>query len=159
MSDFTVSPLIEADRGWLCDFIAEHWDEGFIVTRGAKHFPASLEGFAARRGDAVVGVITYRFNPPGVEIVTLNSVLPDRGVGTALIDAVRPIARAKGVPVWLITTNDNLRALRFYQKRGFTLKALHRNALEVSRTLKPIETIGLDGIPLRDEIDLELADP
>jgi hypothetical protein len=57
----------------------------------------------------------------------------------------------------LITTNDNVAALRFYQKRGFTLAALHKNALEQSRRLKPqIPLLGLDGIPLRDEIELEI---
>ncbi len=160
MPDFTISPFGESDRGWLTAFINEHWSGPFIVTRGAKHFPASLEGFAARRGDTVVGVVTYRFGPEGMEMVTLNSLDTGGGVGTALVDAVRAIARARSVPVWLITTNDNLRALRFYQKRGFTLRALRPNALAVSRALKPeIWTIGQDGIPLRDEIELELAQP
>jgi Acetyltransferase (GNAT) family len=59
--------------------------------------------------------------------------------------------------VWLITTNDNLRALRFYQRRGFRLVAVHPDALARSRELKPsIPEIGLDGIPLRDELELEL---
>jgi hypothetical protein len=57
----------------------------------------------------------------------------------------------------LVTTNDNLNALRFYQKRGFVLVAVHRNALEVSRKLKPeIPLVGMDSIPLRDEIELEM---
>lgn len=59
--------------------------------------------------------------------------------------------------LWLVTCNDNLKALGFYQKRGFCLTALHRNVLEVSRKLKPeIPQIGMDGIPLRDEIEMEL---
>jgi RimJ/RimL family protein N-acetyltransferase len=59
--------------------------------------------------------------------------------------------------IWLITTNDNMPALRFYQKRGFRLVAVHQNALDYSRTLKPeIPLIGLEGIPLRDEIELEI---
>jgi hypothetical protein len=59
--------------------------------------------------------------------------------------------------MWLITTNDNMAALRFWQKRGFMLVAVYTNALEQSRKLKPeIPLIGLDGIPLRDEIELEL---
>jgi hypothetical protein len=50
-----------------------------------------------------------------------------------------------------------MNALRFYQKRGFVLVALHRNALELSRKLKPeISLIGNAGIPLRDEIELEI---
>ncbi|MBK9123270.1 MAG: GNAT family N-acetyltransferase, partial [Chloroflexi bacterium] len=60
--------------------------------------------------------------------------------------------------LWLITTNDNLDALRFYQKRGWHLVAVHRDALNESRRLKPqIPIIGMDGIPLRDEIELEMT--
>jgi ribosomal protein S18 acetylase RimI-like enzyme len=58
--------------------------------------------------------------------------------------------------VWLITTNDNLEALGFYQKRGFVLAALHRNAMAETRRFKPnIPLIGMGGIPLRDELELE----
>jgi hypothetical protein len=66
-------------------------------------------------------------------------------------------ARAAGrTRVWLITTNDNLDALRFYQRRGFTLAALHRGAVARSRRLKPtIPEVGAHGIPIRDELELE----
>jgi ribosomal protein S18 acetylase RimI-like enzyme len=90
--------------------------------------------------------------------VTIDSDKPSIGVGTVLIDAVKEIARQAGCSrLWLITTNDNMNALRFYQKRGFVLVAVHRNALEQSRKLKPeIPLIGDDEIPLRDEIELEM---
>jgi len=56
-----------------------------------------------------------------------------------------------------MTTNDNTAALRFYQKWGFLLVAVHRNAVEQARKLKPeIPLTGIDGIPLRDEIELEV---
>ena len=82
-----------------------------------------------------------------------------------MIDVVREVATESGCKrLWLITTNDNINALRFYQKRDFVLVAVHRNALELSRKLKPeIPMIGNDGIPLRDEVELEMilndADP
>jgi ribosomal protein S18 acetylase RimI-like enzyme len=92
------------------------------------------------------------------EIISLDSLVQGTGIGSALTDAVQQRAKAAGCQrLWLITTNDNLNALGFYQKRGFHLAALHRNALDVSRRLKPqIPLIGLDGIPLRDEIELEI---
>jgi RimJ/RimL family protein N-acetyltransferase len=79
-------------------------------------------------------------------------------VGTALVDAVAEAARAAGaVRLWLVTTNDNLRALRFYQRYGFDLVAVHRDAIARSRALKPsIPRIGLGGIPIRHELELEL---
>jgi len=55
------------------------------------------------------------------------------------------------------TTNDNLNALRFYQKRGFVLAAVYPEAIERARKIKPtISLIGYEGIPLRDEIELEM---
>ena len=106
-----------------------------------------------------MGIVTYNIVDERCEIVTLNSTRLSSGVGTVLIDAARDIAIKSGCKrLWLITTNDNMNALRFYQKRGFELVAIHRNALAISRKLKPeISMIGNDGIPLRDEIELEMA--
>jgi GNAT superfamily N-acetyltransferase len=106
----------------------------------------------------MVGLVTYNIEGESCEVVTIDSIRPSSGVGTALIEAVRDIAiKSRCERLWLITTNDNLNALRFYQKWGFVLVAVHRNALDVSRKLKPeIPLIGDDGIPLRDEIELEM---
>jgi N-acetylglutamate synthase-like GNAT family acetyltransferase len=105
-----------------------------------------------------VGLITYCIDAEQCEIVTLNSMVERIGVGSALVDAVtNAAASAQYRRVWLITTNDNVDALRFYQKRGFALAAIHRNAIEYSRRIKPeIPPLGMHGIPLRDEIELEL---
>src|SRR5439155_6312609 len=112
---------------------------------------------ASYKGEKV-GLVTYNIVDESCEIVTINSIRPALGVGTALIEAVRDIALESGCKrLWLITTNDNMNALRFYQKRGFVLVAIYRNALELSRTLKSeIPMIGNEGIPLRDEIELEM---
>jgi hypothetical protein len=60
--------------------------------------------------------------------------------------------------LWLITNNDNLPALGFFQKRGLSLVAVYRNAVDVARRLKPeIPLVGKNGIPLRDEIELEMV--
>ena len=55
----------------------------------------------------------------------------------------------------LTTTNDNIDALRFYQRRGFRMSALRPGVIDRSRLHKPeIPRTGDYGIPLRDEIDL-----
>ena len=92
------------------------------------------------------------------EIVSLNSLAADRGIGTALIAEVKEKAAEGGCRrIWLITTNDNVAAMRFYQKRGFSFAAIYINALEETRRVKPeLSLTGFDGIPLRDEIELEL---
>jgi ribosomal protein S18 acetylase RimI-like enzyme len=106
-----------------------------------------------------VGLITYEIVGDRCEIITLNSLAEGKGVGSALINAVRKIAiKAKCKRLWLITTNDNTAALRFWQKRGFKISAFHRNAVEQSRQLKPeIPLTGNNGIPIRDEIELDMV--
>lgn len=110
-------------------------------------------------GGEWVGLVTCHIQGAECESVTLNSLYPATGIGTALVEAVKEAAQsANRRRLWLITTNDNLNALRFYQKRGFVLVAVHRNAVAEAR--KPqIPAIGEHGIPLRDEIELEMLLP
>lgn len=109
---------------------------------------------------SLAGVLTYILDGPACEILTLHAATRWRGTGTALLDAVLARARQAGCHrLWLITTNDNVDALRFYQRRGFHLSKLHAGAVTRSRrTLKPeIPEIGDHGIPLRDELELSMA--
>ncbi len=128
------------------------------MTRGRVHDASALPAYVARDGDQRVGLATYRIDGSDCELVSLNSERDGAGVGGTLLAAVAAAARSAGCKrLWLITTNDNLPALRFYQKRGFRLLRIHRDALEASRRLKPsIPRIGMGGIELRDEIELEM---
>ena len=146
------------DRGWIVGLLTEHWGSTQIVTRGRLHQADELPGFMAFQGDDPVGLITYRIDGRECEIISLNSLREGIGIGTALLNAVREAAVSAGCRrFWMITTNDNQRAIRFYQKYGFTIAAIHRNALEQSRKLKPsIPLTGIDGIPLKDEIEMEI---
>ena len=116
-----------------------------------------LPGFIAEDGIEKIGLITYNIEGDDCEITTLNSFIEQSGVGTALIERVKQAAKEENCKrVWLITTNDNIHALRFYQRREFTIKALYPNAMEESRKLKPgIPMLGNDDIPIRDEIEFE----
>ncbi len=149
---------IEADRAWVCLLLIQHWGSREIVSRGRVHDAGEKAGFIAEQDGDRIGLATYLIERSQCELVTLNGLTEGIGVGTALVEAVADAARSAGCErLWLITTNDNIAALRFYQKRGFLLVAVHRNAMDESRRLKPeIPEIGLDGIPLRDEIELEL---
>jgi len=128
------------------------------VTRGKIHEIKQLPGFIAHNSSDRLGLLTYLISNGDIEIVTLDSLVENIGVGTALISQARSLAEQVAcLRIWLITTNDNMPALHFYQKKGFHLVAVHQNALDYSRTLKPeIPLIGLEGIPLRDEIELEI---
>jgi ribosomal protein S18 acetylase RimI-like enzyme len=119
--------------------------------------PSELPGFLAEDGTEVVGVLTYaRPAPDTVEVVTIDALRRHEGIGSALLDAVVTAAKESGAGrVVLTTTNDNVDAIRFYQRRGFRLAALRPGALAESRKLKPrIPLIGDHGIPLTDELDL-----
>jgi ribosomal protein S18 acetylase RimI-like enzyme len=158
MSGIFLRPLEPGDRDWVREFTAQQWRTDFIVVHGEVFHPAELPGIVALEQGKRIGLVTYNITEKGCEIVTINSVAKQAGVGTALIDAVKSVARQRGCKrVWLVTTNDNLDALRFYQRRGFQLVAVARNAIQESRKLKPrIPTIGFYGIPIRDEIELEI---
>lgn len=129
-----------------------------MVNRGKTHIVSALPGFIAAVDGDVAGLLTYHLDGAACEVVTLNSWREGAGVGSALIDAAVEAARAVGCTrVWLLTTNDNLHALRFYQRRGFRLAALYPDALSEARRTKPsIPVTGHHGIPIRDEIELEM---
>lgn len=154
----TIESLSPPLRPWTEWVLTEFWGSPRVVTHGRLHHAGSLPGFVARFEGEPVGLITYRVEGDECEIVTLNSLHEGIGVGTKLIEAVIGAARAVGGRrLWLITTNDNLPALEFYQKRGFTLCALYPGAAAESRKQKPeIPDRGYGGLPIRDEIELEL---
>lgn len=155
---FTIRPSDKTDRVWVAQFLDEHWGSTRIVTRGQVYLAHLLDGFIAMKDDKAVGLITYNIEDHACEILTLNSLVEGEGIGAALLQAVKQAALEGGAKrLWLITTNDNMDALRFYQKRGFALVAVHRNALDEARKIKPeIPLFGSNGVPLRDEIELEM---
>jgi ribosomal protein S18 acetylase RimI-like enzyme len=150
--------IVEADGSWVRNLLAEHWASEIVVTRGRIHHADQLPGFIAWDNGVRVGLITYRIEDDACEIVTLNSLRERRGVGCALVKSLCTVAAAHHCKrVWLITTNDNTAAMRFYEKTGFSLSAVHHNAIEVSRQLKPeIPRIGIGGVPISDEVEYEL---
>ena len=158
MEKYTFSEIEEAHRPRLQHFIREFWGGDVMVSRGQAHYPARQEGFRAAKDGVLVGIITYTVQNGEMEVTLLDSREREQGVGSRLIELAVERARHLGCSrVWMITTNDNIRAFRFYQKRGFNLAALHRNALEESRKLKPgIPATGQEGIPIRHELEFEL---
>jgi N-acetylglutamate synthase-like GNAT family acetyltransferase len=136
----------------------EHFGAPVVVARGRKHDPMKLPGFVAEEDGKLLGAVTFLREEDEIEVITLDSAAENRGAGTALLEAVAALAREQGVwRLCLVTTNDNIRAIRFYQKRGWNLCAFYRDALLAARKLKPqIPMLGEDGIPIRHEIEFEL---
>ncbi len=158
MKPFEIRPLNEDDRAWVVNLLRERWGSERQVTRGRVYQADEHFGFAATQNDKPVGLLTYKIEGDQCEITILNSLVEGAGIGSALLDAVSDVAaNAKCKRLSVITTNDNTPAVRVYQKWGFLLVAVHRNAVEQARKLKPeIPLTGIDGIPLRDEIELEM---
>lgn len=151
-----VRPVRESDRPTVEWLTTQLWGAPEVAVHDGVFYPAVLPGFIAERGARISGLLTYDVQPGVLEIVTINAIDQHTGVGTMLIEAVRAEAKHRGChEITLTTTNDNLDALRFYQRRGFRLAALRHGAVDRSRLRKPrIPRTGEYGIPLHDEIDL-----
>jgi ribosomal protein S18 acetylase RimI-like enzyme len=129
-------PLDDEDRPWVAETVSNEWGLP-IVSISGRHNPAELAGFVAIEGDERLGLITYRTTDEDCEVVTLNSFRPRIGTGTALLRAVKQIADDRGLSLWLITTDENSNAIRFYEHCGMARRALHRDFVEVVRRYKP----------------------
>jgi ribosomal protein S18 acetylase RimI-like enzyme len=153
----TVRQATPADRKAVGEFLsARH--SARVARRGELLDPLDHPAVLAERSGRIAGVLTYVVDGADCELLTVHAAQGERGAGTAMLAAVEALAAAAGCArLWVVTTNDNLGALRFYQRRGFRLRALRPGAVDASRTaLKPeIPVLGEHGVPLRDELELE----
>jgi ribosomal protein S18 acetylase RimI-like enzyme len=150
--------LTKEDLPRLRQFWIEHWGGEEMITRGNVYRPEQLDGFVVEEDEEWVGLLTFVVKDDECEVTSLDSLREGQGIGSKLIDQATEEARTQGCKrLFLITTNDNLNALGFYQKRGFEIAAIYRGAVNESRKRKPgIPLVGYNNIPLRDEIELEI---
>lgn len=158
MSPIWIERISAAHKTWIEKVLTLYWGSTRLVSRGKIYDGSGLPGFIAYIDQEPVGLCTYQIVHNQCEIISLNSLKENLGIGSTLITEVIKVARRdKCKRVWLITTNDNLQALGFYQKRGFVLVHIHPDAIKKSRQLKPeIPLRGQNDIPIRDELELEL---
>jgi N-acetylglutamate synthase-like GNAT family acetyltransferase len=146
-----------ADAEAVAAFLDRHGSA--VVARHGELVDATAHPALVVENDGrLVGLLTYVVSGSSCEVLTLHADPPRSGVGTELVEAAAELAAARGCDrLWLITTNDNVDALRFYQRRGFRLVGLQPGAVErYRRELKPqIPELADNGIPIRDELDLE----
>jgi len=155
---FSIQNVTPEDQIWIRRLLEEHWGSTQMVTRGKIHQADELPGFIAWVEGERRGLITYQIDDLACEIISLDSLRNGLGIGTALIAAVRDDSLRAGCRrLWLVTTNDNTPAMRFYLRGGFELAAIHRGAVNLSRQVKPsIPLTGIDGIPITDEVEFEM---
>jgi GNAT superfamily N-acetyltransferase len=153
-----VRPATPDDRAGIDAILTASWGIPYAARLGELLDLRTLPAIVAPGPDGLTGVLTYRHEGDDFEVVSIDAMPRHGGVGTQLLRAAAQTARGAGVSrLWLVTTNDNLDALRFYQRRGLRLAGVHPGAVARSRELKPaIPETGAYGIPIRDEIVLEL---
>ena len=153
-----IRPLTAKDLPRLIEFWKEQWGGEEMIVHGEVFRPEQLNGFITEDWSSV---ITYIIRDDSCEIISLNSLKENQGLGTALIGKVANEAHQQNCRrLFLVTTNDNLHALGFYQRRGFQLTAIRCGAVDEARKIKAsIPLMGMNDIPLRDEIELEMLHP
>ncbi|NLL91639.1 MAG: GNAT family N-acetyltransferase [Ruminococcaceae bacterium] len=154
-------PIGPENREKVNEFIARHWLSTDILIRGEIFDSTTCEGFLLENEESkkIVALITYDIRPTECEIVTLNSLIEGIGIAAKLIDRVAGIARAHGCQrLVVMTTNDNMKSISFYQRNGFDMVKIYRNSINENRYLKPsIPKISrFTGIPMSHEIEFEM---
>lgn len=153
-----ISRIDRTNRKLVNDFIVSNWYTSEMVVHGKVFDLTAAEGFAAFEHGDIIGLITFTLEDDEIEILSLDSIHENKGTGTSLLNEVVNSAREGGCKrIKVITTNDNIRAIGFYQKRGFDLIRLHHGAVNKARMLKPeIPLIAENGIPIEHELEFEL---
>jgi ribosomal protein S18 acetylase RimI-like enzyme len=158
VTPYTLRRLRTADRAVVVPLLEREWGavEVVALSLGGVVDASALPGWLAESDGEAVGLLTYLTSGDLVDIVTINA-FTGGGVGAALIEALAEDVRGTAARLRVTTTNDNTRALRFYQRAGFRLTALRPGAVDESRKIKPgIPALGHDDIPIRDELELEM---
>lgn len=153
-----IQQIDQFNREWIDEFILRQWFSMQMVVHGESIDLGTAAGYYAVEGDEIIGLITYRITDNEMEILSLDSLRENKGIGTELLNkAIFKAVETGCSKITLITTNDNLLALRFYQKRGFDMCRLYYNAIEQSRKIKPeIPLFGENGIRIKHEIQFEM---
>jgi len=157
--DFEIKEIQEGNKLEIEKLIKKYWSSTQIIVKGNIYDALMLSGYIAydKYNDKIQGILTYTIENDEIKLITLNSFKKGLGIGSALIHKIQEYALINKIKrISLVTTNDNISALKFYQRIGFKLYALYKGSMVESRKLKPeIPILGLNSIPIRDEIELE----
>jgi ribosomal protein S18 acetylase RimI-like enzyme len=160
-TDLAVRAVGAADHAVVGALMREAWGTMVVARRGEAVDVTGLAGFVARLDGADVGLALVAAREDEYEVVAISTQVEGRGVGRALLETCIQEARARGCRrLWLSTTNNNVRALAFYQRNGLDLCAFRRDGVAESRKVKPsIPLVDPTGCPIAHELELELVLP
>ena len=159
MVSMEIRPVGVADLLWVSRVVSENFASTRIVSGGVLYVATDLPGFLAEEDGSPVGLLLYHLEACEFEVVVLLSLKERTGVATRLLARAEQVARAAECRrLWLVTTNDNLSAIAFYQARGWRQVAVRRGAVAEARRLKPeIPEFGPNGLAKEDEIEFEFG--
>jgi GNAT superfamily N-acetyltransferase len=153
-----VTPITPSDRDWVATRLVQEWMSTSVARCGELVEAAGLPGYVATVGRRRAGLVLVNVSEREFEVVAISTTQPRSGIGRALMERCFAAARATACRrVWLVTTNNNIAAIAFYQQVGMDLRALHRNAVRGSRKLKPtIPVRDAAGVRIDHELEFEL---
>lgn len=152
--------ITSKDKEEILRLVKQEWGSYDLVSKGKVYEAHQLPALITKHNDKVTGFLLYNIYDKECEIVAIKSVIEGKGVGSRLIERVKLIARKHNCKrLWVITTNDNIHAQKFYHNRGFRLCKVHEDSIEMSRKLKPqIPFTNEKGIKIKDEYEYELME-
>ena len=159
MVSVAIRAMTAEDAGWVDRLLSGYQGTRMTARLGELLDPLELPGLVAEVGGSPVGLLTYRVEDDEMEAVSVHAQASGHGAGSALLSAAVDEARRRGATrLWLVTTNDNLHAIRFYLRRGMHVARVHEGAVDRDRALKPemSRVNGENGIPMRDLVEFEL---
>ncbi|MGB1088425.1 MAG: GNAT family N-acetyltransferase, partial [Alphaproteobacteria bacterium] len=135
------------DRDFISAACSRAFASPYVISKGQKFHAPDLEGLITWVSDKPKAHITWVVTDGEMEITTLVTEDEGKGYAHPLMEAAKAHGTILGLRrIFLVTTNDNLHALRFYQKLGMRLCALHTGAVDEARKQKPeIPLTGQDG--------------
>lgn len=155
MPPVLVREATDADRAAARELFEQDFGRTKIVAFGEVMDIDAMPALVAVRYTDPSGALAYRLLGDALHIVALatDPMWQRSGVGAYLVAEAELLARRLNLSRLVVsTTNDNLPALYFYQRRGYRLTDIVPNNV-IAHTHQ--EQPGFAGIPVRDEIRLE----
>jgi ribosomal protein S18 acetylase RimI-like enzyme len=159
---FSVSPAREDDYPAFAALFPELGVPDPVPTREVYAATIAPQAIVVRAGDAVLGYALAR--PRGalfhvVHVITAPGAR-GRGVGHALVDALRARGHAAGFTRWMLNVKpDNASAIRLYERAGmravFTSLALRLDVAGIDAL--PDEPVEVRVLSREDDADFELS--
>ncbi len=155
---YIVRSIEENDKPNIAGLLEYYWGSTEVISHGKCHDAVNLAGYVAETNEGIKGWAQFYIEDGQCEIVVLKSIEEGLGIGTRLLDEIKQLAiKEKCKRIWLVTTNDNVYAMRFYQLRDFRFCKVHCDAITKARKIKSgIPQYGIDNISIQDEIEMEI---